>query len=62
MQTLQLDEGDGVTGGETGFTVSVIDPDVGDTLALSVDDDRFDIIDGKLHVRADVIRFRGRDH
>ena len=52
-QTLQLDEGDSVTGGETGFTVSVIDPDVGDTLALSVDDDRFDIIDGKLHVRAD---------
>ncbi len=34
-------------------TVTAIDPDAGDTLTLTVDDDRFEIVGGKLKLKAD---------
>ena len=51
-QTLTLNEGDSV-GADTGFTVSATDPDADDVVTLSVDDDRFEITDGKLRIKDD---------
>jgi len=51
-QTLRIYEGSSVAG-DTGFTFSGIDPDAGDSVSFSVDDDRFAITDGKLQVKAD---------
>ena len=50
-QTLVLTEGDNLTGGDTGFTIDATDPDAGDAVTFSVDDGRFEIVDGKLRVK-----------
>ena len=50
-QTLTLEENDNVAGGDTDFTISATDPDVDDALT-SVNDDRFEIRDGKLRIKA----------
>ena len=47
-----LEENDSVAGGDTGFTVAATDPDAGDAVTFSVDDSRFEITDGKLHIKA----------
>ena len=50
-QTLVLMEGDNLSGGDTGFTIGATDPDAGDAVTFSVDDDRFEVTDGKLRVK-----------
>ena len=50
-QTLVLNEGTSVAG-DTGITVSASDPDAGYNVTFSVSDNRFEIKNGKLHVKA----------
>ena len=50
-QTLTLNEGISVVG-DTGFAVGADDPDAGDHVTYAVDDHRFEIVGGRLRVKA----------
>ena len=51
-QTLPLNEGVTVTASDTGFMVTATDPDSGDTVTLTISDNRFEISGGKLQVKS----------
>lgn len=51
-QTLSLNEGITVTPTDTGFVVTATDPDAGDSITLSISDNRFEIIGGRLQVKS----------
>lgn len=51
-QSLELREGTSMTA-DTGYVVSATDPDAANKVTVTVDDDRFEIVDGSLRVKAD---------
>ena len=50
-QTVTLNEGTSIAS-DIGITIIATDPDEGDEVTLKVSDDRFEVIDGKLRVKA----------